>query len=150
MTHFSSPAVPAASCNSILLRAKCQGETQDNNSFVATQTVRQLMRRAVPVFLTTNLLKIRDVLGGVPRPRKSIWITLCCDCCCFCPPKAQYWALGGRSSVQWAFGFSSSFWSPKAMSCLILPRLLPHNIYSGWDGSGSTGFPRSGWDLVTC
>jgi len=93
MTRFDSPAVLTVSFNYVLLRAKRQGKTQDN-SFMATKTGRQLMRRAVPILLMTNLLKVRDVLGGVPPPRKSVWTTLHCNSYSFPLPDMQHWALG--------------------------------------------------------
>lgn len=61
------------------------------------------------------------------------------------PSQYTVLVIRGRSSVQWAFGFSSSFWN--YLNYLILPRLLPHSVYSGWEGSA--GFPQLGWDLVT-
>lgn len=64
------------------------------------------------------------------------------------PSQCTVVGIRGRS-VQWAFGFSSSFWSPRAMNCLVLPQLLPCSIDSGWDGSGSARFKWLRWDLVT-
>lgn len=89
MTHSGSPAALTVGVNSILLRAK--GETQDN-SFVATRTRRHFTRRAVPALLMTNLLKVRDIFGGIPHPRKPVWTTPHCSSYCFSPPSTQYQA----------------------------------------------------------